>query len=35
MLLLILFGLYGNPSGMFSEYGGMYVNLLLYFFGFI
>ncbi len=29
ILLLILFGLYGIPSGMFSEYGGMCVTLLL------
>ena len=28
ILLLILFGLYGIPSGMFSEYGGMCVSLL-------
>lgn len=28
ILLLILFGLYGIPSGMFSEYGGMYVSIL-------
>ena len=28
IILIILFGLYGIPSGMFSEYGGMCVSLL-------